>query len=176
MESQRVSAPPKPAFVLVSDVMRPAVTVRATATLREVAYAMLELEAEAVAVIDGRGNVCGAITAADLTVSDGTSLLAGVENPRMHGLWFAPQDLLESAAATSMVRRSAGFMRTGFTTARPGEYLSAVVQRLMKHGTQQAFVEENGCLLGMICVRDLLRVLAAGPTSFVARVRGPSGC
>lgn len=137
--------------MLVSDIMRPAVTVRAAATLREVACAMLEHDVDAVAVLDATGNLRGAITAADLTVSDATLVLARVHNPRMHGLWFAPQDLLESAAAACITRRAASYMRPWFTTADPTEHVSAVVQRMMKQGTQQAFVLEDGPRRNDLC-------------------------
>ena len=166
MDSPKIDAPHKPEFALVSDVMRPAATVRLNATLREVACAMLEHDVEAVAVLDATGSLRGVITAADLTVSDGTLVLAGVHNPRMHGLWFAPEDLLESAAAACTMRLAASFMRRWFTTADPTEHLSAVVQRMMKDGTQHAFVLGENGLVGMISAGDLLHVIAAGPRPF----------
>jgi len=60
-------------------------------------------------------------------------------------------------------------MRPWFTTADPTEHVSAVVQRMMKQGTQQAFVLGHNGLVGMISARDLLHVIAAGPTPFAAR-------
>ena len=88
------------------------------------------------------------------------------ESTTRDGLWFAPQDLLESAAAACSMRLAASFMRRWVTTADPTEHLSVVVQRMMKQGTQHAFVLGDNGLVGMISARDLLHVIATGPTPF----------
>jgi CBS-domain-containing membrane protein len=140
--------------------MRPAATVATDATLHDVACAMLEHDVDAVAVVDGHGNVRGVVSAADLTDNERTLLLVGVPKPRLHGLWFAPDDLLESAAAACITTHAAAFMRTWFTRAEPTEPVSAVVQRLIKDGTQHAFVFESGGLVGVISTRELVQVVA----------------
>ena len=142
------------------------VTVRASATLQQVACVMIEHDVDAVAVLDGRGSVCGAITAAALTLSQQYLRLAGVANPRLHGLWFAPEDMVEEAANAAKAITAHSYMQRWFISANATEPLGSVVKRMLHEQTEHAFVLEDGKLVGMLGRRDLLGVMAhQGPLS-----------
>src|SRR5689334_23155011 len=96
------------------DLMRDPVTVRANATLQHVARAMLEHDVDAVCVVNARGDVCGTITAAALTLGPQYLSLAGVAIPRLHGLWFAPEHLVEEAANAAKAITAGSYMQRWF--------------------------------------------------------------
>jgi len=149
-----------PARILIRDVMRPAACVKRNTTLREVAQTMVKHDMEVVAIVDGSSGVIGVITAADLTVSDLTLSLAGVAKPRLRGLWFAPADMLEKVAIVGATQPVASAMRTWCVTVAPDEDASTVAQHLMKQSAREALVVENRRPVGVVCCRDLVKVIA----------------
>lgn len=118
----------------IGNVYRPDVFgCRADDRLTEVAQRMMEKNVGALAVLEG-DRVIGIITERDL--------VAAIADP---------QDPDDPAALTA-----SAYASTQIKTASPDDDSRIVAQRMLEEGIRHLPVEENGRMVGMVSMRDLL--------------------
>jgi CBS domain-containing protein len=144
----------------VEDAMGPAVLVRSDASLREVARVLLSRGVASVAVVDTDGTVRGVLTEEHLTLNQRYLRLASIQVPQLNGKWVTPRNEVEAACVAARSVTAAEVMDTRITSAKLGESLSVVVQRMLRREVEYALVYHDGVAEGMLGRRDLLRLLA----------------
>jgi CBS domain-containing protein len=142
--------------VLVRDLMSaPAVTVEATALVKDIAQIMLDRDIRCVPVVTG-GHVVGVVSEADLICREGCSSI------RSHYL----ADLMNAAAVEHRHHwraRTKGLtarevMTPEAVTCAPDETVAVATRRLLDHELRVLPVIEDGRLVGVLSGHDILRL------------------
>jgi CBS domain-containing protein len=144
----------------VEEAMGPVVVVWSDASLREVAGVLLTRGVASVAVVDASGTVRGVVTEKHLTLNQRYLRLASIQVARLNGQWVTPSTELEAARVAARTITAAEVMDTRLTSAKFGESLSEVVERMLRREVEYALVWRDGVAVGMLGRRDLLRFLA----------------
>jgi CBS domain-containing protein len=140
--------------------MGPAVLVRSDASLREVACVLLSRGVASAAVVDTDGTLRGVLTEEHLTLNQRYLRLASLQVPQLNGTCVTPSSEVEAACVAARSVTAAEVMDTRITSAKLGESLSIVVERMLRREVEYALVCHDGVAVGMLGRRDLLRLLA----------------
>jgi CBS domain-containing protein len=155
------------ALVRVGGLMAPAVVVRQSTPLREVARRMLEQQVEGVAVVDEAGGLRGLITERQFLPRERSISLGRV--PYLFKRWVSLARGAEAAYAKAADVPARDVMWSRLVTATEDEPVSAVVERMMHQGEECAVVVRDHVPVGLLSRRDLLRLVArpaaTAPTS-----------
>jgi CBS domain-containing protein len=145
----------------VGDLMAPAVVVRRSSPLREVARRMLEHQVAGVAVVDAAGTLCGLITERDFLLRERCVSLDKV--PRLFNRWVSLVRGVEAVYAEAGAVPARDVMWGRLVTATEDEPVSAAVERMMHQGAECAVVVRDRVPVGLLSRHDLLRLVARPP-------------
>lgn len=151
--------------VSLEDALGPAVLVRETTTLREVASLMLERQVDNVVVVDAGGAVRGVVTDRDLTLNQRYLRFSAIKVPRLGGHWVTPGDEVEAACVAAATMTAADLMDSHLMTVTLLEPIGPVVDRMLRRDAEYALVLRGGDVVGLLGRRDLLRLVAGLPES-----------
>jgi CBS domain-containing protein len=132
--------------------MGPAVLIRETTTLCEVAKLMLECAVDEVVVVDADGAVRGVVTERALTL-----------NPRflrMSAITLPGRDDVEATCIAARTATVGEVMDSRVTTASVDKAVGTVVDRMIRRDAEYALVLRDGAVIGLLGRRDLLRLIA----------------
>jgi CBS domain-containing protein len=146
--------------VTVESVGGPAVLVRETTTLREVASLMLERQVDNVVVVDLDGVVRGIVRDHDLTLNARNLRLAALKVPRLSGHWVTALDEAEAACVAAETMTAEEIMESCLTTVDQSEPIGTAVNRMLRRDAEYALVMRESEVVGVLSQRDLLRFVA----------------
>jgi len=142
------------------DVMiSPVITIRKSATVREVARILLEKRISAVPVVDNIGKLVGMITESDLM----RRAEAGTERPYSWWVHFLAGDATVAADyVKSHATRVEDVMTSDVVTATPETSLHEIASLFEEHRIKRVpIVNEDGDLVGIVSRANLIQVVAS---------------
>jgi CBS domain-containing protein len=142
------------------DVMiSPVITIRKSATVREVARILLEKRISAVPVVDNVGKLVGMITEGDLM----RRAEAGTEHPYSWWVHFLAGDATIAADyVKSHAARVEDVMTSDVVTATPETPLHEIASLFEEHRIKRVpIVNEDGNLVGIVSRANLIQVVAS---------------
>jgi CBS domain-containing protein len=141
------------------DVMTtPVVTVKSTASVKDVARLFLERKVSAVPVVDNQGKLVGIISEGDLLHRSeiGTS---------RHRPWWLVLMAGDQVPAADYIKanakRVADVMTRDVTTAAPDTPLDEIAVTLEQHGIKRLPIMRNGELVGIVSRANLVQAIAS---------------
>jgi CBS domain-containing protein len=151
------------ASMMASDVMvSPVVTVRPSASVKELAKLLVERHISAVPVVDDQGKVIGIVSEGDLL----HRVEAGTERRRSWWLLgLTGETTLPEEYAKAHARKVADVMTTKVITATPETPLHELAELLQANSIKRVPIERNGQLVGIVSRANLVRVVAADRVS-----------
>lgn len=140
------------------DVMvSPVITVRSSATLREVARLLLEKRISAVPVVDDHGKLVGMVSEGDLL----HRAEIGAERRRSHWLaMFDAQHVLATDFIKSHARKVADVMARPVIVAKPDTPLHELATMMERHGVKRIPIVRDGALVGIVSRANLVQAVA----------------
>jgi CBS domain-containing protein len=143
--------------LLVRDVMTSdPVTVAPTATVKDIAHAMLGRDVRSVPVVDVGDVLVGVVSEADLISRE------GFPTARSHRLAELIDDALiehqHHWAARAEGVTAGELMTTDLVTCTPDEPVSVVTRRMLRHDVRTLPVVDHGRLVGVLSRHDVLRL------------------
>jgi CBS domain-containing protein len=141
------------------DVMvSPAITVKQSCTVREVAKAFIEHGISGVPVVDDQGKLVGIVSEGDLMHRSE----AGTERKRSWWLRaFTADDTLAADYVKAHACRVADIMTRHVITAAPETPLRDIAALLEKNSVKRVPIMENGHLVGIISRANLVQAVAS---------------
>ncbi|HUI97518.1 MAG TPA: CBS domain-containing protein [Xanthobacteraceae bacterium] len=141
------------------DVMvAPVVTVKPSASVKEVAKILLDNRISALPVVDDGGKVVGLVSEGDLMRR------ADLGTQRHRAWWLAALFAEEEALAAEYVkahgRKVSDVMTKRVITAAPETSLNEIAGLLEKHSIKRVPIVENGALVGIVSRANLIQALA----------------
>jgi CBS domain-containing protein len=118
-------------------------TVASTATVAEAVAALVTAHVSALPVLDPHGRAVGVISARDILEAEHRAT-----DPTRRERLFDNTLVLE-------------VMRAWVPTVPPDLPVRAAAERMLAIGEQRLFVEENGALVGVVSMTDIIRAVAA---------------
>jgi CBS domain-containing protein len=149
--------------MMARDVMvSPVVTVKASASVKEVAKLLLERHISAVPVVDDQGKVIGIVSEGDLL----HRAEAGTEQRRSWWLLGLTGEitLLEEYVKAHALK-VVDVMTTKVISAAPETPLHQLAELLQANSIKRVPIEKNGQLLGIVSRANLVQVVAADRVS-----------
>ena len=145
--------------MMARDVMvSPVVTVKASASVKEVAKLLLERHISAVPVVDDQGKVIGIVSEGDLL----HRAEAGTEQRRSWWLLGLTGEItLLEEYVKAHARKVADVMTTKVISAAPETPLHQIAELLQANSIKRVPIEKNGQLLGIVSRANLVQVVAA---------------
>jgi CBS domain-containing protein len=145
--------------MMASDVMvSPVVTVKPSASVKEVAKLLLERHISGVPVVDDQNKVVGIVSEGDLLHRAET----GTERRRSWWLLgFAGETTLPEEYVKAHAHRVADVMSTRVISATPETPLREVAELLQANSIKRVPIEKNGQLVGIVSRANLVQVVAA---------------
>jgi CBS domain-containing protein len=142
----------------------PAVSVPATATVREAAATMVRHRINSVVVTGREGDppVVGLLTEEEVELAETVVPFAvpSVRAVRLMDLWAQSADQLH-AALVDIARRSVGdVMRSPVETVAPDVDVWTAMSRMAQLGITRMPVVEDGRLVGLVARHDLMKIMA----------------
>jgi CBS domain-containing protein len=142
------------------DVMvSPVITVKPSATVKEVAQLLLKHHISALPVVDDAGKVVGIVSEGDLIRR--ADLNTDKQRPRWLAALFADEETLAAEYVKTHGRKVSDVMTKWVVAASPDMSLRDIATRLEKHGIKRVPVVHNGALLGIVSRSNLIQALAA---------------
>jgi CBS domain-containing protein len=141
----------------------PAVTVPATAPVREAAATMVRHRMNSVVVVDAAGAVAGLLGEREVELAEAVVSLSvpSVRAVRLVDLWAQDAGQLRAAIA-EVARRPVGeVMRAPVETVGPDVDLWTAMSRMARLGIRRMPVVEDGRPVGLIARHDLMKAIAA---------------
>jgi CBS domain-containing protein len=142
------------------DVMvSPVITVKPSASIREVAQIFLERRISGAPVVDDHGKLVGIISEGDLMHRSE----AGTE--RRHSWWlrpFIPDDTLANEFTQAHARKVSDVMVRKVITASPETPLHEIAAILEKNSIKRVPIVENGRPVGIVSRANLIQAVASG--------------
>lgn len=145
------------------DVMvSPVITVRSSATLREVARLLLKKRISAVPVVDEHDKLVGMVSEGDLL----HRAEIGTERRRSHWMAiFDEQHVLATDFIKSHARKVADVMAHPVITATPDTPLHELAMLMERHAVKRIPIVRDGALVGIVSRANLVQAVAtAGVT------------
>jgi CBS domain-containing protein len=141
------------------DVMvSPAITIKSTSSVKDVAKILLERRISAVPVVDDQGKLVGIVSEGDLL----HRAEAGTERRRS---WWLSAFAGEHALALEYIKahslKVTDVMTTRVITATPDSPLHAVAALLEKNSIKRVPIVENGQLVGIVSRANLVQAVAS---------------
>lgn len=155
--------------VRVEDLMNPRpITVEPTATVKEIAEAMLKHDIRSVPVVDIGERLVGVVAEADLVCREGYPTV------RHHSLGAYVDEAL-AEHRHHWVERAEGLtaeeiMTREVVTCEPPEPVGVVTRRMLVHNVRTLPVVEDGRLVGILSRHDLLQLFCRPDPEIRARV------
>jgi CBS domain-containing protein len=147
------------------DVMvSPVVTVKPSASVKELARLLLDRRISAVPVVDDQGKVVGLVSEGDLL----HRAEAGTE--RQRPWWLLGQTGEETLAAEYVkahARKVADVMTSPVTTATPDMPLHEVATLMERHSIKRVPIVKDGQLVGIVSRANLVRAVASARESLL---------
>jgi CBS domain-containing protein len=141
------------------DVMvSPVITVKLSASVREVAETLLKHRISAVPVVDDQGKLVGIVSEGDLMHRSES------DTERRRSWWLlglTRDEVLANEYVKSRGRRVADVMTRDVITTEPGTPLHAVAALLEKNAVKRVPVVENGALVGIVSRANLVQAVAS---------------
>jgi CBS domain-containing protein len=142
------------------DVMvSPVITVKPSATVKEVARLLLKHHISALPVVDDAGKVVGIVSEGDLIRR--ADLDTDKQRPRWLAALFADEEVLAADYVKTHGRKVADVMTRRVVAAGPDMPLRDIATLLEKHGIKRVPVVHNGALIGIVSRSNLIQALAA---------------
>ena len=140
------------------DVMTsPVITVKPTASVKEVARLFLERRISAVPVVDNQGKVIGMVSEGDLVHR------AEISTERRRPWWLvlmAGDQGLAAEYIKAHAKRVSDIMSRNVITAAPGTPLNEIAEMLEKYGIKRLPIVHDGQLVGIVSRANLVQAIA----------------
>lgn len=142
------------------DVMvSPVITVKPSASIKEVAQSLQQHHISALPVVDAAGQLIGIVSESDLMRR------ADLGTERQRSRWlsalFVDEERLAAEYVRAHGRKVADVMTKRVITAAPDTSLNEIASLLEKHGIKRVPILENGALVGIVSRANLIQALAA---------------
>jgi len=141
------------------DVMvSPVITVRPSATVKEVAQLLLKHHISALPVVDDAGRLVGIVSEGDLIRR------ADLDTDKQRSRWlaalFGDEEVMAADYVKTHGRKVSDVMTKKVIAARPDMPLRDVATLLEKHGIKRVPVVHEGALVGIVSRANLIQALA----------------
>ena len=151
--------------MLVREIMSsPAVSVPATATVREAAATMVRHRINSVVVTGGDGDppVIGLLTEEEVELAETVVPFAmpTIRAVRLIDLWAQSADQLHAALADIARRSVRDVMRSQVETVAPDADVWTAMSRMAQLDITRMPVVEEGRLIGLVARHDLMKIIA----------------
>lgn len=147
----------------VTDIMvSPVHVVPDTATLEDVARAMLEHGVGGLPVVDADGRVVGMITQSDFSAREHGLPFSTLQAPQLFQRWIGKESV-EAIYEEAKSRSVKDFMTRRVGTVDEDATLNDVLDLMLKRDINRVPVVRDGKPVGMISRHDLLRLMLRSP-------------
>ena len=153
----------------VAEIMTtPVIAVREGATLENVAHVMLSCHIGCVPVVGADGRIVGIITEDDFAAKKRPVPFSTLRLPSVLGHWL--RDSIEQVYEEARVMRAADVMSRHVFTVRADDPVETAIGMMCEHGLRCLPVVAQQVPVGMVAIRDLLRLMVAerAPSPFPA--------